>query len=218
MSAANDDDGSQGNHFEDELEDLIPGAEAIAGLRAVARLARLLPNIDWFSQTGRPIKNTQLIWAESYCAGLGFLDVNVSGLEGWREAAALAAEQDWDAQFWEAEEQAHQALLEQAEQWLPSYDLEVALNHVALRATELAQIKAVAAAARAGIVDDGLIRAAAQAAGQAAYQAALVLAAQGNDYNEDDDSGEEHAFAAKFRLFEAGRWPLGLVGNTFTLF
>ena len=50
---------------------------------------------------------------------------------------------------------------------------------------------------------------AAGAAAQAAYQAALVLATDGE---------ADHPFALKFRLFEAGRLPLGITGNTFNLF
>jgi hypothetical protein len=65
------------------------------------------------------------------------------------------------------------------------------------------------AAARGGVADMALIRAAAGAATQACYQAALVLAA---------GAEAEHPFAIKFRLYEAGRWPLGIVGMTFNVF
>jgi hypothetical protein len=30
--------------------------------------------------------------------------------------------------------------------------------------------------------------------------------------------GPDHLFMRKYRLFEAGRWPLGSVGQTFFLF
>ena len=68
---------------------------------------------------------------------------------------------------------------------------------------------ALRAAGQSGVVDPALVRAAAGAATQASYQAALVLAA-GED--------AEHVFAIKYRLFEAGRWPLGIAGMTFNLF
>ena len=38
----------------------------------------------------------------------------------------------------------------------------------------------------------------------AAYAAALALAAH---------AGDQHPFAVKFRLYEAGRWPLGILGG-----
>jgi hypothetical protein len=65
------------------------------------------------------------------------------------------------------------------------------------------------AAARDGVADPALSRVAAGAATQAAYQAALARAA---------GSPDSHPFAIKFRLFAAGRWPLGLVSDTFHLF
>ena len=85
----------------------------------------------------------------------------------------------------------------------------IALTHVSSTASELVVEAALRAAARSGTTDEGLVRAAAGAAAQACYQAALVLAAEGEP---------EHAFALKFRLFESGRWPLGIVRNTFHLF
>jgi hypothetical protein len=33
--------------------------------------------------------------------------------------------------------------------------------------------------------------------------------------NEDD---QHHAFALKYRLFESGRWPIGVIGNSFHIF
>ena len=59
--------------------------------------------------------------------------------------------------------------------------------------------------------DEELIRAAVGAASQAIYQAGLLLAAE----NEED---QNHPFALKYRLFESGRWPIGVVGNSFHIF
>ena len=49
------------------------------------------------------------------------------------------------------------------------------------------------------------------AGAQAIYQAGLLLAAE----NEED---EHHVFALKYKLFESGRWPIGVVGNSFHIF
>src|SRR6185437_4805443 len=62
------------------------------------------------------------------------------------------------------------------------------------------------ARARAGIADPMLTRVASGAAAQACHQAALAIAAA---------AGPDHLFAIKFRLFAAGRWPLGIVGDRF---
>jgi hypothetical protein len=49
---------------------------------------------------------------------------------------------------------------------------------------------------------------------QSAHQAALVLVAAADP----DFEAEHHPFAAKFRLFEFGRWPVGVIGRSFNLF
>ncbi len=61
---------------------------------------------------------------------------------------------------------------------------------------------ASACLANARLDDPGLAKAAAGAASQACHQAALASLAA---------AGPTHAFALKFRLFAAGRWPLGIV-------
>ena len=49
---------------------------------------------------------------------------------------------------------------------------------------------------------------------EAAHKAALVLIAAADPAFDADD----HPFTAKFRLFEFGRWPVGLIGSSFNLF
>jgi hypothetical protein len=87
----------------------------------------------------------------------------------------------------------------------------LALTHVTNAASRVVLEAAADAAEHAGIADEGLIRAAAGAATQGCYQAALVLAAEAEDQ-------EQHPFALKYRLFESGRWPLGVVGASYYLF
>jgi hypothetical protein len=68
---------------------------------------------------------------------------------------------------------------------------------------------AARAAMRAGQRGPELVRIAAEAAVQTCVQAALVLAA---------GTEESHPFAYKYRLFELGRWPFGMIGQTLHLF
>lgn len=185
-------------------------SDDLDGLRAVARLAKLAGRIDWFGAVGRPLAPADLAAAEDYVAGLGFPDVQVGRVEDWRAAATVAAEApDWGEDWWQAEEQMRKALLDEALALTPEHDLMVALTHVSATAKERAQARATAAAARQGISNAMLVKTAADAAAQAAYQAALVLAADGD---------ADHPFAVKFRLFEAGRLPLGITGSTFNVF
>lgn len=204
VEVANDDDG------DDAAEpDMAAMSDDLDGLRAVARLAKLAGRISWFSAVGQPLEPSELEDAESYVAGLGFPDVRVGAVEDWRAAEAAAQAPDWREDWWEAEEQMRRALLDEALALNAEHDLMVALTHVSTTASETAHGLAAVSAARHGIADQALIRVAAGAAAQAAYQAALVLAADGD---------AEHPFAVKFRLFEAGRLPLGIVGNTFNIF
>ena len=52
-----------------------------------------------------------------------------------------------------------------------------------------------------------------RAAGTALPEIQAVLAAEF-----EDDEQQRHPFALKYRLFEMGRWPLGLVGASYYLF
>ena len=64
------------------------------------------------------------------------------------------------------------------------------------------------------VEDEAARQLAVGAAVQAAHQSALVLiAAIDPDFEADD-----HAFAAKLKLFEFGRWPVGVMGRSFNLF
>ncbi|WP_298724989.1 hypothetical protein [uncultured Ferrovibrio sp.] len=202
VEVANDDDEM------DAMSDEARGDD-LEGLRAVARLSKLCGRISWFSAVGEPLEPSEIADAEAYVSALGFPDVSVAAVEDWRAAAAAAQAPDWSQDWWQAEEQMRKALLEEALSLNPEHDLMVALTHVSTKASEVSHGLAAVSAARAGVADEALIRVAAGAAAQAAYQAALVLAADGD---------AEHPFAVKFRLFEAGRLPLGIVGNTFNLF
>lgn len=190
---------------EDEALDLAD----FPGLRAVTRFGRLVERLPWFSRLGEELEADEIDWAEAYLAALGFPDAAVVAIADWEEAEAAAGNPDLNSSWWEAEEQLRMGLIDEACRHIDEDSLTVALTHVASRAAEPVRLAAEAAAAGAGIDDEALVLAAQGSATQACYQAALVLAAEIED---------EHPFALKFRLFEAGRWPIGLTGNSFNLF
>ena len=99
--------------------------------------------------------------------------------------------------------------MDQALEVIAEDDLAAALTHVSAVAAEAAKQSIEESAALAGHSDPALLDAAAGAATKASYQAALLLAGGGE---------EDHAMAIKFRLFEQGRWPIGIAGNTLNLF
>lgn len=179
------------------------------GLQAAASFARMVADVAWFDRLGAELESDEVDWAERYLAELGFPDVAVSPVADWEEAEAAARNPDWNSDWWEAEEQLRAALLADAVAKSDEETVMLTLTHVTNRASEAVLLAAEAAAARFGVEDEALIRAAAGAATQACYHAALVLAAEAD---------EEHPFALKYRLYEAGRWPLGVVGRSFNLF
>ncbi len=221
VEIANDDEDD--DVFGEDSLDALTGIavdedDDLSGLRAVARLAKLVGSLPWFSAVGRKLTATEIDTAEAYIAGIGFAELQVAGVENWLAASAAAQAPDWDDDWWQAEQQMQNALLEQALTQIDEHDLEVALTHVSTRAGEVAHDHAAKMAQRQGVSDPALLKVAAGAAAQAAYQAALVLAARGAEGEAEDGEAEEHPFAIKFRLFEAGRLPLGATGSTFNLF
>jgi hypothetical protein len=194
------------NHrFDDDDVEL----EDFPGLRAVARFSRMVRNVAWFSALGEPLGAAERSDAEAYAGALGFPDATAALVESWEDAEEAIRNPGWNSDWWEAEEQLRAGLIEEAMQQVAEQDLLVALTAVTSAASDVVHGAAAVAAARDGVADQGLIRAAAGAATQAAYHAALVLAAGADD---------DHPFALKYRLFEAGHWPLGIVGSTFNLF
>lgn len=192
---------------DDDLEP--PAPEDYPTLIAVARFVRALGRVSWFAALGEPLNATERDDAQAYLSALGFPDATVAAVADWEDAEAAARNPDWNTAGWEAEEQLRAGLIAEAMEMVEEAELLAALNHVTAAASESASAAAAQAAKSAGVADEALVRAAAGAAIQGSYQAALVLAA---------GAEEDHSFALKFRLFEAGRWPLGIVGATFNLF
>lgn len=186
------------------------GVDLPPTLRAVSLFAQTLAQVSWFHRLGELLSADEADAAYAYLSALGFPEAGPAEVGDWMEAEEAANNRDWNGAGWEAEEQLRAALSVQAVELVGDEEaVLVALTHVTSQASDAVHAAASQAASRFGIDDDGLIRAAAGAATQGAYLAALVLAA-----GEDED----HAFAHKFRLFEAGRWPLGVTGATLNIF
>lgn len=178
-------------------------------LRPLVRLGRSLRAYPWFARLGQPLGDAEMEAAQDYCSGLGFDGVYIEGVHDWPAARERASADEWNPAWWDAEEQARATLLGQARDLVDHDELTMALSSVTAVAGEICPDAAADAAIRQGFDDQTVILAAGGQATQAAYQAALALVADGDDF---------HPFALKLKLFEAGRWPLGLVGGSFYLF
>ena len=178
-------------------------------LDAVAVLARRVATVPWFATVGAPLAAAERALADDYLAALGFPGTAVDGVADWPCAQALADAPDWDRAWWRAEDALRQALLATGTAQHGGGALLAALTRVTLAASDRGHDVALGALDRAGIADAALARAAAGAATQAAYLGALAVVV---------DAPPDHAFIAKLRLFEVGRWPLGIVGGHFHVF
>ena len=175
----------------------------------VRGFAREVAQASWFAACGERLIPGERDDAAAYLAALG-LDVSaIEGVSRWQEAAATTQRPDWSQDWWEAEEGERRALYAAASREAGEATLLAALSAVTQAASDIVHGAAAVAASRVGVADPALHRVAAGAATQACYHAALALAA---------GRGDEHGFAAKFRLFAGGRWPLGIVGDRFFVF
>lgn len=194
---------------EDDFDDEDLDLDEYPTLQSVARFNKLLHSVDWFRSVGLSMGRGTREAADAYSQALGFPNATVALIENWEEAAHAAASPDWNSEWWEAEEQMRAGLTSQALELITEEDLTMALTHIASTASPLIQHAVENFAEEQGIEDEELIRAAIGSAIQTCHQAALVLAAG------EEDS---HPFALKYKLFELGRWPIAITGNSFNLF
>jgi len=190
-----------------------PEDPQVQRLTAMARLARRVLQVPWFERVGRALTPEETAMADTYVAALGFPHARVAGVRSWLDAESLAENPQWNNDWWEAEEQLKSALIADALETILEPELMNALNHLTAQAAGVTLEAIERAAELATYQPDGgeesFLNAAAGNAVAAAFQASLVLAA---------GAEEDHPFALKFRLLEAGRLPLGIAGTTFSVF
>lgn len=189
--------------------------EPALALGQLARLAGLIRRIDWFGRAGTPMDRATADYARHYLETLGFPDIHVAELEDWPDAANAAHSLDFDNPAWDSEEQLRASLTQAALDRHGEDALAAALDAIAAIAAEVGLQAAQDLGDRMGIDDEGFLQAAVGAVVQACHQAGLVLLAGEDNV---DMAPEGIPFAWRFRLFEAGRWPLGIAGSSFNIF
>jgi hypothetical protein len=188
---------------------LAASAGSKADLAALTPFAASLRHVSWFAAVGQPMTDSDTREAKDYAAAIGFAQARIATAGDWRAAERATRDPKWSTAWWQAEEDARAALMRQLESQLDRRALLAALTHVTNEASDVVMGAASVAASRDGVADQALARVAAGAATQAAYQAALAVAAR---------AGTAHPFAIKFCLFAAGRWPLGIVDKALYVF
>lgn len=188
------------------LEQLLSEIPALINLK---RFAFVVDKVDWFHAIGENLTEDVRRLSRDYLDGLGFPDADLAVVSSFEEASDAAETLDWDSAAWEVEEQLRAGLVVDAMQNLEEEGLQIALAHITSKTAEGLQDAMDNLAAIWDVEDETLITAATGAIVQTVYNAALLLAAGGE---------ETHPFALKYRLYELGRWPIGVHGRSFNLF
>lgn len=191
---------------DDDISELF---EESPGLKAVAPFLKLATSVHWFRTLGEDADRRTVDIARAYADALGFPEADPAFLADWEEAADAAENTEINSPAWEAEEQLRAALTDDALDVLDEQTLEMVMTHVATETSEAIEQAAMEAAQELRIFDEEFVRAVSGAAVQAVYQATLA-AITGAD--------EDHPFVLRFQLFEKGRWPIGVIGNSFLIF
>lgn len=186
----------------------------LPGLARLSRFARSLDRIPWFANIGEPLTPGGRAAASDYCSGLGFPDAEIAMLMDWEDAAAVAESLDWQSPAWEAEESLRADLTGRALDLLSEDALRIGMALIAEKVSEPAKDAVEELSYMSDLDDEQIKTLCVGAAVQAANGAALALIAAADA----DFDAENHPLAAKFRLFEFGRWPVSITGSSFNLF
>lgn len=168
-----------------------------------------LPKRVWFNSVGQPLSEVDREECIAYLQGLGATQLECVVPENWQEAAALAGKTNWHTAYWERERAEERRLFELASRQHSADALLLRLANLMQGSATLFHSPASIACARAGIGDEAIAHSASGAAAQCLHQYGLASIT---------GQGEAHLFAAKFRLFLAGRWPLCVTAERFFVF
>lgn len=168
-----------------------------------------LPKTVWFNAVGTPIGENERHECERYLHGLGAKDCVVKTVSTWNEALGLSHRKRWSQTWWERERQEERKLFEQAASNYSADALLLRLANLMQGSSALFLSPASLACSRAGVSDVAVANSAAGAAAQCLHQYGLASIT---------GQGDEHPFAAKFRLFLAGRWPLCVTDEALFVF
>lgn len=181
-------------------------AAPFAALSALDGLEASFGRQAWFSTLGEEPTEAERADARLYLDGLGLGAIEVVWVADLAAARDTARRSDWDRAWAEAERAATAALTASVDAGIGRGHATDRFNRLMSNLSTIVTGPAATAAARFGLADPGLNRAMAGAAIQAAFERALVAAA---------DAGRDHPLAAKYRLFAGGRWPLTAAEGSF---
>lgn len=168
-----------------------------------------LPKGVWFSAVGEPLRANDYEECERYLRGLQLPPMRIERVDDWTRAQEAATSTHWRREWWEKERAEERRLFDTAATRYSADAVLMRLTNLMEGSADLFIGPASVACARSGVTDTGLARSAAGAASHSLHQYGLATMSGEND---------DHAFATRFRLFLAGRWPLSVIEETFLIF
>lgn len=192
--------------IESDIEELF---DDFPSLKSVAPFVEVAKNVRWFRSLGERPEDYVHTYARDYADYLGFPEAEPVFLPEWEDAAFAAENPEVNSQAWEAEEQLRASLTNDVLMAVDENTLQMVMAHISGAITPVIDEAAEEAREYLRIEDMEFMQAAAGAAAQACYQAALVGMAGAED---------EHPFVRRFQVFEAGHWPIAIIGNSFLIF
>jgi hypothetical protein len=192
----------------------------VAGAAALIVSGSAQAAAAWFSRLGGAFSSSDIAAARAYLNALAYPpSLPIVPVAGWLAAERIVRDAEWDRAWWELEERERVRLTSETTARLGSTQVLERLTAATELASDVVHSAAAAAALRdasgddviraASGADDAMIRAASGAAIMSLHEMALARLA---------GCGPDHLFMRKYRLFESGRWPLGVLDGAFHLF
>ncbi len=180
--------------------------------RAVGAFIKVLKNIPWFRRIGHPLSQEERAAATLCAKSLGFTAEPVE-LTSWSEAADIAHALYSQSSWSEEEENISNDIAQSVLKIFNLDQVQVMTTQVQAEATPLIVERVGSNASMWGFDDDQAINAAVGASVKCCCSVMHLMSSEyaGNDL-------EKHYLGVKFKLFELGRWPLGVLGHTFYIF
>ena len=164
----------------------------------------------WFTRLGLPLSPDDVASARAYLAALGYpSELPVLAVNDWHEAERIVRHPDWDTAWWNAEQRERDRLQADVAGRLGPTRMLECLTAATDLAADTIHAAAIIAAASAASGVEAMVRTASGAGAMALHEVTLAQLAA---------CGPDHLFMRKYRLFESGRWPLGVLRGAFHLF
>lgn len=191
---------------EEDLDFLL---DTSAGLKAFRPFVDMACNAPWFRTIGEEPGRQQVRLAELYAVDMGFPDAMPAFLGDWQEVSEAVLAHDYNSPAWEAEEQIRAGLAADLVELVGEDVATMLMTYLSEQLAPHLEEAAAEAAEHLRIDDEGFVTAMVGAGVQAAHMAAMVILCERED---------NHPSARKYALFEEGRWPIGIIGNSVMVF